>query len=161
MPETSLNGAARPQAKKQTSPKPKSATTTTTTSKPKETKKMASKASADTGVFSKMSETFKSSTESLKETYGSVFDQQRKVGLQLIEYAEENAKHGFETWRAVLSSENVSDALKIQSEAVRESVERNIGNVRETAEMVTEINRDAFKPVGEMFSKLRNGQAAA
>ncbi len=120
---------------------------------------MASK--ADSTIFSRVSESVKSTSDSFKETYGSLLEQQRKLGLQLIGYAEENTKHGFDTWRAVLESENLNEAVKIQTDAVRETVQRNMEQARETAELVTEISRDTLRPVGDLVSKVRSNQAAA
>ncbi len=154
---TSLNGSTRPKSKVQ----PTTSAKRPSNSNSKETKKVTTKSAATSGIFSKLSESMKTSSESFRETYGSLLDQQRKLGLQLLEYAEENTKHGFDTWRAVINSENINDAVKIQTEAVREGVQRNMTQARETAELVNEIGRDTFRPVGEFVSKVTNNQASA
>ena len=88
-------------------------------------------------------------------------DHSRKIALKVISNAEENMTQGFETLRAVLEADNFQDALKIQQEALRETFERNLKQIREVTEMLTAGSQTAFKPISSFVGSFRDARKAA
>ena len=87
---------------------------------------------------------------------GLAGDQSRKIALKVIANAEENMTQGFETLRAVLEADNFQSAMKIQQEALRETFERNLKQIREVTEMLTSSGQTAFKPLGKLVASFRD-----
>ena len=82
----------------------------------------------------------------------------RELNVRLIEMAQENTARGFDTARAVIEAKDVSEAFKLQQEAVREGFERGIQQSREIAEMFTEATTAAFKPLREAAEDLNSSE---
>ena len=74
----------------------------------------------------------------------------------VIANAEENLSHSFEMLRAVLEADNFGEALKIQQEALRDTFERNLKQIREVTEMLTSGGQSAFKPLGKLVANFRD-----
>jgi carbamoyl-phosphate synthase large subunit len=58
-------------------------------------------------------------------------------------------------------ADNFGEALKIQQEALRETFERNLKQIREVTEMLTEGSQTALKPLGKFVANLRETPAKA
>ena len=115
------------------------------------------KTAADTNakMFSRVQYSFRDAGAALRQVGGLAGNQSRKIALKVIANAEENMTQGFETLRAVLEADNFGDALKIQQEALRETFERNLKQIREVTEMLTEGGQTALKPLGKFVANLR------
>jgi hypothetical protein len=116
--------------------------------------KVATEANAK--IFSRVQDTFRDAGEAIREAGGVAGDQSRKIALKVIANAEENMTQGFETLRAVLEADNFGEALKIQQEALRETFERNLKQIREVTEMLTMGGQHAFKPLSKLVSNFRD-----
>src|SRR5882672_4422095 len=110
---------------------------------------------ANAKMFSRVQDSFRDAGEALREAGGLAGDQSRKIALKVIANAEENMSQGFETLRAVFEAENFGEALKIQQEALRETFERNLKQIREVTEMLTAGSQTAFKPLGKLVANFR------
>ena len=135
---------------------------TTAKAKVNGTPKAATKATeTNAKIFARVSDTFRETGEALREAGGLAGDQSRKIALKVIANAEENMSQGFETLRAVLEADNFQDALQIQQEALRETFERNLKQIREVTEMLTTGSQFAFKPLGKLVSSFRDAPRKA
>jgi len=112
-------------------------------------------------IFARVSDSFRDAGEALREAGGAAGNQSRKIALKVIANAEENMSQGFETLRAVLEADNFQDALKIQQEALRETFERNLKQIREVTEMLTAGSQTAFKPFGKLVASFRDAPRKA
>jgi len=110
---------------------------------------------ADTKLFSRVQHSFRDAGDALREVGGLAGNQSRKIALKVIANAEENMTQGFETLRAVLEADNFGEALKIQQGALRETFERNLKQIREVTEMLTQGGQTALKPFGKFVANLR------
>jgi hypothetical protein len=114
----------------------------------------------DSKLFSRVQHSFRDAGDALRQVGGLAGNQSRKIALKVIANAEENLTQGFETLRAVLEADNFSEALKIQQEALRETFERNLKQIREVTEMLTEGGQTALKPFGKFVANLRESPKA-
>ena len=112
-------------------------------------------------IFARVQDSFRDAGEALREAGGLAGDQSRKIALKVIANAEENMTQGFETLRAVFEAENFGEALKIQQEALRETFERNLKQIREVTEMLTAGGQTAFKPISHFVGSFRDARKAA
>jgi hypothetical protein len=124
-------------------------------------KATAGAAETNAKMFARVSDSFRDAGEALREAGGLAGDQSRKIALKVIANAEENMTQGFETLRAVLEADNFQDALKIQQEALRETFERNLKQIREVTEMLTSGSQTAFKPITTFVGSFRDARKAA
>lgn len=112
--------------------------------------------------FSNIGDSLKNVRSTFSEVRETAGENRRKIGLKVIDHAQENAQKGFEAWRAVLEAKTIADAFKIQQDAVRSGFERNVKQVREVVELVTEANRASFEPIRSAFSRdEKEGRKAA
>lgn len=107
-------------------------------------------------IFARVQDTFRETGEAFREVGGLAGDHSRKIAMKVISNAEENMTQGFETLRAVLEADNFQEALKIQQEALRETFERNLKQIREVTEMLTAGGQTAFKPLGKLVASFRD-----
>ena len=109
----------------------------------------------NTKLFSRVQHSFRDAGDALRQVGGLAGNQSRKIALKVIANAEENMTQGFETLRAVLEADNFGEALKIQQDALRETFERNLKQIREVTEMRTEGGQTALRPFGKFVANLR------
>lgn len=112
-------------------------------------------ANANAKLFSRVQHSFRDAGEAMRQAGGLAGDQSRKIALKVIANAEENMTQGFETLRAVLGADNFGEALKIQQDALRETFERNLKQIREVTEMLAQSGQTALKPLGKFVANLR------
>ena len=113
-------------------------------------------AHANAKLFSRVQHSLRDAGTALRQVGGLAGDQSRKIALKVIANAEENMTQGFETLRAVLEADNFQAAMKIQQEALRETFERNLKQIREVTEMLTSSGQTAFKPLGKLVASFRD-----
>jgi hypothetical protein len=106
-------------------------------------------------LFSRVQHSLRDAGAALRQAGGLAGDESRKIALKVIEHAEENITESFETLRAVLDADNFAEALKIQQEALRETFERNLKQIRVVTEMLAEGGQAALKPLGKFVADLR------
>jgi hypothetical protein len=111
---------------------------------------------ANAKIFARVQDSFRDAGDAIREAGGLAGDQSRKIALKVIANAEENMTQGFETLRAVLEADNFQAAMKIQQEALRETFERNLKQIREVTEMLTSSGQTAFKPLGKLVASFRD-----
>ena len=111
---------------------------------------------ANAKIFARVQDSFRDAGDAIREAGGLAGDQSRKIALKVIANAEENMTQGFETLRAVLEADNFQSAMKIQQEALRETFERNLKQIREVTEMLTSSGQTAFKPLGKLVASFRD-----
>ena len=141
-------------------------TTTKKTAKKAATKKTASKKAAPTveaeateqdveSIFARIQDGFKEAGAALAESGGIMGEKRREVLMTMIENAQANTDATFEALRDVMEAQSVSESLRIQRDALREGIERNVAQVRDVASMAAEGSRDSVAPVAEYISQLR------
>lgn len=113
---------------------------------------MATKSEGSTQFLGNIGDSFKNVRSTFAEVRETAGENRRKIGLKVIDHAQENAQKSFEAWRAFLEAKTIADAFKIQQDAVRSGLERNVKQVREVVELVTEANRASFKPIRSAFT---------
>ncbi len=106
-------------------------------------------------LFQRVQSNFKEIGAALAASNAIMGEHRREVLLTMIENAQENTDATFEAVREVMDAENLSDSLRIQRDALREGIERNIAQVRNVASLTTEGSRESIGPVTEYFSTLR------
>jgi hypothetical protein len=111
---------------------------------------------ANAKIFARVQDSFRDAGEALREAGGLAGDQSRKIALKVIANAEENLTQGFDTLRAVLEADNFAEAMRIQQEALRETFERNLKQIREVTEMLTAGSQTALKPLGKFVANFRD-----
>ncbi|MEL7028279.1 MAG: phasin family protein [Pseudomonadota bacterium] len=151
--KTAAKKATKPAAKKKAAPKAASAARQTSAERPE--------AGAQTeapnlqSILARIRAGFGEAAEALSEAGDKLGDTRREVLLTILEDAQENADQTFETLRDVIESDNLGDSLRIQREALRESIERSVAQVREISSIATEGGKASVEPVSEYVSKLR------
>lgn len=148
-------------AKKAAEKKTKTADSATKSAKPRTTRTTDAKA-ADAkepnrveAILSRIQDGFKEAGAALSES-GSVMDEKRReIILTLIENAQVNADATFSALRDVMESESLTDSLRIQRDALREGIERNVAQVRDLAALAAQSGRESVQPVAGYLSTLR------
>ncbi|MEM1397001.1 MAG: phasin family protein [Pseudomonadota bacterium] len=115
-------------------------------------------------IFARIQSGFKDAGAALSET-GSIADEKRRdILMTLISNAQENTDATFEAMREVMTADSLSDSLRIQRDALREGIERNVAQVRDVASMTSTGTRESMEPVADYLSSLRervrNGASA-
>lgn len=145
--------------------KSETAKKTTKTTKPAATKRAAKavEAKADAkadatrveSLMKRIQENFAEVGAALQES-GSVMDEKRReIVLTLIENAQVNADATFSALRDVLEAETVAESLRIQRDALRAGIERNVSQVRDLASLTAQSGREAVQPVAGYIAALR------
>ena len=98
---------------------------------------------------------FKEAGQALAESGAIMGDKRREVLVTLIENAQENTDATFEALRDVMEADTVSESLRIQRDALREGIERNVAQVRTVASMTAETGRESIEPITGYVSALR------
>lgn len=106
-------------------------------------------------ILARIQEGFKEAGAALASSGHIMDEKRREILVTLIENAQENANATFTALRNVMEAETIGDSLKIQREALRDGIERNLAQVRDVAALAAQSGRQSFEPVGEYFSNLR------
>ncbi|MBI1394275.1 MAG: hypothetical protein GC152_16215 [Alphaproteobacteria bacterium] len=106
-------------------------------------------------VFARIQAGFKDAGAVLAQT-GTIADEKRReILMTLIANAQENTDATFEAMRDVMIAESLTDSLRIQRDALREGIERNVAQVRSVASMTATGSRETIEPVADYLSSLR------
>ena len=115
-------------------------------------------------ILARIQAGFREAGAAIAESGAIMGDKRRDVLVTLIENAQVNADATFEALRDVMEAESVSESLRIQRDALREGIERNVAQVRDVASMTAEGSKESMEPVAEYIStlrsKIRNGATA-
>lgn len=141
----------------------KTAEKTAKTQKPRADKRSAeAKAEAASegarveAILSRIREGFAEAGSAFQESGSIVDEKRREIVLTLIENAQANADATFNALREVMEAESVTDSIRIQRDALREGIERNVAQVRDLASLTAQSGREAVQPVAGYLSALRN-----
>ncbi len=137
--------------------------TTKKTAAPKKgaTKKASPKAAeavteeAVESIFARIQAGFKEAGAALGDSNAIMGDKRREVLLTMLENAQENADATFDALREAMDAESFTDSLRIQRDALREGIERNVAQVRNVSSLTAEGSRETIAPVTEYLSSLR------
>lgn len=144
--------AARKTTAKKTTKKTAKARAKTTT-----TKTTAAKVAPENveSILERIQQGFKEAGAALAESGSIMDDKRREILMTLIENAQNNADATFGALRDVMEADNVADSLRIQREALRDGIERNLSQVRDVAALTAQSSRESFEPVTGYISSLR------
>jgi len=106
-------------------------------------------------ILARIQAGFKEAGAALAESGSIMDDKRRDVLVTLIENAQENTDATFEALRDVMDADSITDSLRIQRDALREGIERNVAQVRNVASMTAESSRESFEPVTSYLTSLR------
>lgn len=107
-------------------------------------------------ILKRIQDGFKEAGAALAES-GSIMDEKRReILMTLIENAQTNADATFTALREVMEAESVSESLRIQRDALRDGIERNLSQVRDVASLTAQSGRESIEPVTGYLSALRN-----
>lgn len=107
-------------------------------------------------ILARIQDGFKEAGAALASSGHIMDEKRREILVTLIENAQENANATFAALRDVMEAESIGDSLKIQREALRDGIERNLAQVRDVAALAAQSGRQSLEPVGEYFSNLRD-----
>lgn len=106
-------------------------------------------------IFERIQQNFKEAGAALASSGHIADEKRREVLVTLIENAQANADATFTALREVLESESLSESLRIQRDALRDGIERNLAQVRDVAALAAQGSRETVVPVTEFVASLR------
>ncbi|MBY0421369.1 MAG: phasin family protein [Parvularculaceae bacterium] len=107
-------------------------------------------------IMKRIQDNFAEVGAALQES-GSVMDEKRReIVLTLIENAQVNADATFAALRDVMEADSVTESIRIQRDALRAGIERNVAQVRDLASLTAQSGREAVQPVAGYISSLRS-----
>lgn len=92
-------------------------------------------------------------TTAIVETSELLNKSQNAVILKVLENAQVNAEETFKTLRDVLAAESLTESFDIQRDALRASIERSLGQVREVTILAIDGSKAGYKPVNDLVAK--------
>ena len=107
-------------------------------------------------ILARIQDGFKEAGAALASSGHIMDEKRREILVTLIENAQENADATFAALRDVMEAESIGDSLKIQREALRDGIERNLAQVRDVAALAAQSSRQSFEPMSEYFANLRD-----
>ena len=107
-------------------------------------------------ILARIQSGFREAGAALADSGAIMGDKRREVVMAMIENAQENADATFEALRDVMEAQSVSESIRIQRDALREGIERNIAQVRNVTTMTAEGGKETIAPVAEYISNLRD-----
>lgn len=90
--------------------------------------------------------------EAMKASGDKALENNKTIGLKVIDQAETNAREAFAAMRAAAGAKDLSEVMKIQGDFLREQGNRSMTQAREVGELIMQFGRDAvgsFKPGGK------------
>lgn len=106
-------------------------------------------------ILARIQAGFKEAGVALAESGNIMGDKRREILMTLISNAQENTDATFEALREVMEAETVTDSLRIQRDALREGIERNVSQVRDVASLTASSSRESMEPVADYITTLR------
>jgi hypothetical protein len=107
-------------------------------------------------ILKRIQDGFRDAGAALAQSGSIADDKRREILLTLIENAQANADATFSALKDVMEAESLSDSLRIQRDALREGIERNVAQVRDVAALAAQSGRESIEPVTGYFSTLRD-----
>ncbi|NWG71816.1 MAG: phasin family protein [Parvularculaceae bacterium] len=107
-------------------------------------------------ILERIQQNFKEAGAALASSGHIADEKRREVLVTLIENAQANADATFAALRDVLEAETLSDSLRIQRDALRDGIERNLAQVRDVAALAAQGSRESVAPVTEFVASLRD-----
>jgi hypothetical protein len=86
----------------------------------------------------------KAAGDAVKEGATKAAENSAALSMKVIDHAEENTRQAFAALRAAAQANGVSDLMKVQADYVRDQGARNMAQVREIGEMITQFGRSAM-----------------
>jgi hypothetical protein len=106
-------------------------------------------------ILDRLQQNFKEAGAALASS-GHIADEKRREFLvTLIENAQTNADATFAALREVLEADTLNDSLRIQRDALRDGIERNLAQVRDIAALAAQGGRETVVPMSEFVTNLR------
>ncbi len=96
----------------------------------------------------------------LQKSGASMTESQREIAELLMNHARENLEESMRALQGVAQSGDLADSLRLQGSALRDSMQRNMRQIREVTEKVNAVSQDAMKPLGDFFEQLRQASEA-
>ncbi len=96
----------------------------------------------------------------LQKSSATMSESQREIAELLMAHARENMEESMRALQGVAQSGDIAESLRLQGTALRDSLERNMRQIREVTEKVSSGSQDAMKPLGEFFEQLRKASEA-
>ncbi len=125
----------------------------------KTTARKAAETQAETTVepiLERIQAGFREAGAALAES-GSIADEKRRdILMTLIGNAQDNTDATFEALRDVMQADSLTDSMRIQRDALREGIERNVAQVREVASLTATGSRESMEPVADYLANLRD-----
>lgn len=90
--------------------------------------------------------------EAMKASGDKALENNKAIGLKVIDQAETNAREAFAAMRAAAGAKDLSEVMKIQGDFLREQGNRSMTQAREVGELIMQFGRDAvgsFKATGK------------
>lgn len=81
--------------------------------------------------------------EAMKASGEKVVEQNKTIGLKMIDQAETNAREAFSAMRAAAGAKDLSEVMKIQGDFLRDQGNRSMTQAREIGELIMQFGRDA------------------
>ncbi|MEL6363717.1 MAG: phasin family protein [Pseudomonadota bacterium] len=106
-------------------------------------------------IFARIRAGFKDAGAALSDSGSIMGDKRREVLLTMLENAQTNADATFAALRQVMEAESIGDSLRIQRDALREGIDRNVAQVREVTSLTAEGGKETLAPVAEYLGQLR------
>ncbi|MEO1656977.1 MAG: phasin family protein [Pseudomonadota bacterium] len=115
-------------------------------------------------IFARIRTGFKEAGAALADSGTIMGDKRREVLLTMLENAQTNADATFDALREVMEAESFGDSLRIQRDALREGIDRNVAQVRKVTSLTAEGSKETIAPVteylGQLRDKVRGGSSA-
>ncbi len=121
-------------------------------------------AAMGTGDAEKLMETMRGNMKelqtALQKSGETMTESQREVAELLMAHARENMDESMKALRDVAQSGDIAESLRLQGNALRDSLSRNMRQIREVTELVSSGSQDAMKPLSQFFEQLRAASEA-
>ncbi len=106
-------------------------------------------------IVGQMRENYAEAATALTQAGGKLDDTRREVMLAIIENAQENTDRTFYALKEMIDAEDLGDSLRIQREAVRETVEQMLMQVKDVSSLAASKGKESITPVTDYISKIR------
>jgi hypothetical protein len=81
--------------------------------------------------------------DAVKASGEKALENNKTIGLKMIDQAETNAREAFAAMRAAAGAKDLSEVMKIQGDFLREQGNRSMTQAREVGELIMKFGRDA------------------
>lgn len=96
----------------------------------------------------------KTSLEAMMAFAGAMTKGVERLSAEQTDFVKSSYENAVSSMKAASSAKSVQEAMDIQSELARETMEANLSQVSKVAEMVMDTTKDAVAPLTERYSEL-------